>query len=255
MATRKTSARAKNKKATEKTVKKAVLQIKEYDIEYLLACKAKYNPRKISGEQQAGLRLSMTKFGYVQNIIFNEKTETVVSGHQRLDILHAEGYERVEVHVVNLSEEQEKQLNVAMNASTISGDFTAGINEMIEDILKEDPELYDLANLGSLMVLDEDEEKPEKKNDDKEGVPGMDLLPYEHYDCMLVVFKNVDDYLYLSSALGLDEKRVISAPMVKNKRLGKVRAVAADKLLALIEGGNEGAIDIILDDLEDIKGL
>ena len=220
--------------------KKAKLSIKEYDVDSLIEMSADYNPRTIDDEQKAGLNSSLNKFGYVNNIIFNKRTKTVVSGHQRLKALKKQGFEKVDVNVVDLSLEDEKALNVAMNATTITGDFTHTINDLLDEIMENDTEFYDMANLGLLNIFEEEVEQEDTINStDSVDIPEMDLMAYEHYDCVLVVFKNVDDFMYLSSKLGLNEKRVISAPMVKHKKIGKVRAVSADKILNLINDNEE----------------
>ena len=223
-----------SKKQSSKKVAK--LDIKQFGIDELLKTVATYNPRTISEEQKSGLKTSMERFGYVQNIIYNKQTDTLVSGHQRLNVMKSQGYEAVDVHVVDLSLEQEKALNVSMNAQTITGEFTLDVNELLEEILQTDVELYDLGNFAALGVYDNEEvELDELEDDTTVDIPEMDLLPYEHYDCVLVVCKSIDDYMFLSSKLGLEEKRVISAPMVKHKKIGKVRAVSADKLVNLID--------------------
>lgn len=85
---------------------------------------ADYNPRK---DLQPGdpdyekLKRSMKEFGYVDPIIWNQQTGHVVGGHQRLKILLDEGIEEAECVVVNLNEEKEKALNIALNK--ISGDW------------------------------------------------------------------------------------------------------------------------------------
>lgn len=85
---------------------------------------ADYNPRK---DLQPGdpdyekLKRSMKEFGYVDPIIWNQQTGHVVGGHQRLKILQDEGIKEAECVVVNLDEEKEKALNIALNK--ISGDW------------------------------------------------------------------------------------------------------------------------------------
>ena len=79
---------------------------------------AAYNPRR---DLQPGdpayqkLARSMTRFGCVEPIIWNERTGNVVGGHQRLKVLIAAGKTELDVSVVNLSEEDEKALNLALN--------------------------------------------------------------------------------------------------------------------------------------------
>lgn len=234
---------ATKKKENAKTAKSknAKLNIEEMLISDLVGKKAEYNPRKISTEQKNGLRKSMEAFGYVQNIVFNKRTGRVVSGHQRLDLLAEEGYEKVDVHTVDLSEENEKKLNILMNSDKITGDFTAGINEILNDIFDSDPELFDLTNMSLLFVdepSEDEEEAPEEEN--KDEIPGMKLLPYESYDAIIVVFKRRDDFMFASSVFGLDKRRSISSPNVVNKKLGYTRCVDGETLVNAIKKEEEG---------------
>ena len=61
------------------------------------------------------LRRSMEEFGYVEPIIWNERTGNVVGGHQRLKVLLEQGAEEIEAVVVDLDEKEEKILNVLLN--------------------------------------------------------------------------------------------------------------------------------------------
>jgi len=96
---------------------------------------AKYNPRKdlkpgdIEYEQ---LKKSIKHFGYVDPIIVNKNNMVVVGGHQRLKVLKELGYSDIDVVFVELNDNEEKALNVALNK--ISGDWDA---EKLEDILRD----------------------------------------------------------------------------------------------------------------------
>lgn len=253
---------------TKEAKKTAALTVEEFDVSYLLAHKAKYNPRTISNRNRAGLKLSLRKFGYTQNIVFNRRTETLVSGHQRLDILAEQGYERVQVHVVDLPEKLEKELNVAMNSPSVAGEFTPDIDRLIQEILDDDPEFYDLLTLSSLQSEDGDQDLTEEVRETKKDVvyKELELLPYEHYDAILIVCSALNDFLYLSSLLGLDQRKIISPPCTGNRKIGKVRAIPADRLIAILKGGvnrnDEPEIDVdftldgepVLDDLETEAG-
>ena len=79
---------------------------------------AKYNPRvelKPGDAEYEKLKRSIKEFGYVELIVWNEKTGNVISGHQRLNVLKDLGDKRIECIVVNLDDKKEKALNVAMN--------------------------------------------------------------------------------------------------------------------------------------------
>ncbi len=85
---------------------------------------ADYNPRKAlkPGDlEYEKLKRSIEQFGYVEPVIWNKTTGRVVGGHQRLKVLMDMGYTEVDCVVVELSEEKEKALNVALNK--ISGEW------------------------------------------------------------------------------------------------------------------------------------
>ncbi len=96
--------------------------------------RADYNPRSISTEAYKGLKKSIKEFGIVQPIVWNKRSGNIVGGHQRYDALMEQGFDETEVVVVDLDESKEKALNLTLNNQTISGEFTAGAWEMLEDI-------------------------------------------------------------------------------------------------------------------------
>jgi DNA modification methylase len=76
---------------------------------------------------------SVEEFGYVEPIIWNERTGSIVGGHQRFKILAQLGYTEIECVVVNLDEQREKALNVALNK--IGGEFdTPKLAELLQDL-------------------------------------------------------------------------------------------------------------------------
>lgn len=80
--------------------------------------RATYNPRidLIPGDSEyENLRRSINTYGLLIPVIWNERTNNVVGGHQRLTVLENEGETEVDVSVVDLDETQERQLNVALN--------------------------------------------------------------------------------------------------------------------------------------------
>ena len=85
---------------------------------------AEYNPRKDlkpGDPEYEKLKRSIEQFGYVEPVIWNKTTSRVVGGHQRLKVLHDMGMTEVDCVVVELDEEKEKALNIALNK--ISGDW------------------------------------------------------------------------------------------------------------------------------------
>ena len=85
------------------------MKIQKIPVEQLLP--AKYNPRKDlkPGDPEfEKLRRSVEEFGYVEPVIWNQRTGVVVGGHQRLKVLQHLGYTEVECVVVDLDEQKEK---------------------------------------------------------------------------------------------------------------------------------------------------
>ncbi len=89
---------------------------------------APYNPRKPLKPGTPGYRRlerSLREFDLVQPLVWNTTTGHVVSGHQRLDILKAQGVTEVDVVVVELSLEKEKALNITLNNSLVGSEWDA----------------------------------------------------------------------------------------------------------------------------------
>lgn len=90
---------------------------------------APYNARQSSKEQEKQLKASLEKFGVVEPIIFNKQTGYVVGGHFRLRELTKLGYQEIDCVIVDLNEDDEKELNIRLNANTGSWDWDRLANE------------------------------------------------------------------------------------------------------------------------------
>lgn len=147
---------------------------------------AEYNPRITLTEkdfQYKALKASIDEFELVVPLIVNERTGTLVSGHQRLNVLLNKGVEETEVVVVDFPPEKEKALCIAMNKVEGKWDF-GKVADIIEE-LKEanintlvtgftDTEIKDL--LGELDEQIEDESSEE--SDETDG--GVNILIGEY---------------------------------------------------------------------------
>ena len=98
------------------------MQIEKKQVTDLLP--AEYNPRKElkpGDSEYEKLKRSLEQFGYVEPVIWNKTTGRVVGGHQRLRVMKDMGLTEVECVVVELPEDKEKALNIALNK--ISGEW------------------------------------------------------------------------------------------------------------------------------------
>ncbi|MEN6635181.1 MAG: ParB N-terminal domain-containing protein, partial [Clostridiaceae bacterium] len=130
---------------------------------------ADYNPRKDlkpGDPEYEKLRRSLSEFGYVEPVIWNKTTGHVVGGHQRLKVLIDTGVTEVECVVVEMSEEKEKALNVALNK--ISGEWDKDkLSLLIADLQGAD---FDVSLTGfdapELDALFKDTQRAEVHDDD-----------------------------------------------------------------------------------------
>ncbi len=102
----------------------AKLQIETIKLNELIS--AEYNPRKNTKEQQKHLADSLKKFGCVEPIIVNrhpDRYNIIVGGHFRVQELIKQGIAEIECVIVNLTKEEEKELNLRLNANTGSWDY------------------------------------------------------------------------------------------------------------------------------------
>ena len=104
---------------------------------------ATYNPRQITKKQYNDLKESIDRFGLVDPIIVNEKTMTIIGGHQRYKIWK-ENAEQSNVDditipcvMLNLNTEQERELNIRLNKSGGEWDMDILANEFDIEELKD----------------------------------------------------------------------------------------------------------------------
>lgn len=87
---------------------------------------APYNDevRTIPKKNAKALRESLSRFGVVDGIVWNERTGHLVGGHKRRDELLGLGEAEADVAVVDLDEDEEQALSLALNNPGAQGEFT-----------------------------------------------------------------------------------------------------------------------------------
>lgn len=115
---------------------------------------ADYNPRTTTDAARRKLKRSLERFGLVEPLVWNERTRRVVGGHLRLSVLKELGVTEVPVSVVNLTDAEERALNVVLNNREAQGRFEVGKLAVLLEELKELPELADTGfDAGVLRAL------------------------------------------------------------------------------------------------------
>lgn len=139
---------------------------------------AEYNPRVDLNEyddEYKKIKNSIEQFGYVDPIIWNKRTNTIVGGHQRYTVLRDLGYETADVSVVDMDEQNEMALNVALNK--VEGEWDrAKLKEVLEELEEDklsftgfdDDEINSIINDVNIDDFFEEEEKQPERNDDEQ---------------------------------------------------------------------------------------
>jgi hypothetical protein len=130
---------------------------------------ADYNPRKITESAKKKLRKFLKENGLWQPLVLNKRTMTLVSGHQRLDImdslLRKDDYD-LTMSVVDVDEKLEVSGNVFMNNQSAMGEWDVfalqDIKDIFPDINFEDDMGFDASDISILFgqdsqKLDEDQ--------------------------------------------------------------------------------------------------
>jgi DNA modification methylase len=117
---------------------------------------AEYNPRKIDSHQLEALKRSIDRWGFVEPVIVNKRTGLIVGGHQRTKAALELAVEEIPVTYVDLDDDAEKALNIALNK--ISGEWDEDkLTELLADLEKGGQDLEDLGFDASELddLLDE----------------------------------------------------------------------------------------------------
>lgn len=130
---------------------------------------APYNPRKDlkpGDPEYEKLKNSILTFGYVEPVLWNKRTGNIIGGHQRHKVLVEMGETEIDCVVVDMNEENEKALNIALNK--VSGDWDKDkLMLLIEDLQGADFNIsltgFDPAELDDLF---KDSLKDNIKEDD-----------------------------------------------------------------------------------------
>lgn len=160
---------------------------------------AAYNPRKITDAQLARLKKSLEEFGDLSGIVVNARTQTLISGHQRIKNIDADCKITKKPHTdktgtvalghidtpsgrfayreVDWPEEKEKKANIAANKH--GGEFDDDLfKDLLADMKLEDPLDIELIGFDEIPLL-EDKHQMLKNFTSSYGGEKDD---YDHYE-------------------------------------------------------------------------
>lgn len=139
---------------------------------------AKYNPRKISDHQFEGLKNSLKTWGFVDPVIVNKRNNTIVGGHMRVRAWESLGNDEVPCVLVDLSDAEEKALNIALNSPHISGEYDNEIlKPLLQELRNEMPQVFTDLNFSDFVFFDVPVEKVPYQGNPDSGAGDPPLKP------------------------------------------------------------------------------
>ena len=178
---------------------------------------------------------SIAKFGFKVPLVIDTHN-VIVCGHTRYEAAKQLKMESLPcIRADDLNEEQIKAFRLADNK-------VAEFSEW--DDFKLDLELGQLNDLGFDMEPfgffneEEDEEEADKKDEDK-AIASMELNEFEHYDYLVFVFDNKNDFITACNTFNIQKVRG-NGP--KHNKIGLGRCVRGSKLaeaIRLADGGDK----------------
>lgn len=209
---------------------------------------APYNPRVIDEKTLEKLTASIKRFGYVEPIIVNKQTSHVVGGNQRLKVMQNLGVIEVNAITVDLTLQEEKALNLALNKISGSWDFDAlaGIFRELEDAEFdtsftgfEDFEVEAMLSTDDEFEFDFGEEDSEANIDSETGLPiPVDMVGA---DGKVVNATFLVEIPFSSVELAESFLTFLNLPPKEIKFVGKTKIVrgelVTEQILPFLEGG------------------
>jgi len=154
------------------TGKQAVLRVEYVSVAALSP--APYNPRIMAEPEMSKLRRSLAHWGVVEPLVVRRADHRIIGGHQRLEAAKALGLEKVPVVYVDITEQEAKALNVALNRIQGQWDLPK-LGELLEELgdlpdLDETLTGFDSGEMETLLAeLEREQREPFQEAFDSEA--------------------------------------------------------------------------------------
>lgn len=139
----------------------------------------------------------------------NDGKLTLIDGHLRKDY---DPEQEWNVQVTDLTDEEADLLismldPIAGMANMNATKFLALSEEIVTDDWRVREALHKLNKEAEAMLREQEAENEEDDGDAGDGPAEMEILPFEHYDYIMVFFKNQLDWLAAQEYLGLERRQ------------------------------------------------
>ena len=203
------------------------------------------NWRRHSQEQLQSIRelLDDPQVGWAGACLFNERTGRLIDGHARKQVVDPKT--PVPVLVGDWSEEAEAKILATLDpvGAMAMGDAEA-YRKLIESVEADGLWVRDLLHNTAAGLNAADAAQDEAaEDDDAPGavLPQMEVQPFEHYDYVMLMFRNDQDFQQACELLGIQKVQIEYPGGLRKIGIGRCveGAKAIDRLLG--EGRKRGA--------------
>ena len=188
------------------------------------------NPRSHPARQRRAIKAALDTLGWLQPLLYNRRTETLIDGHMRRESAIENGVQEVPVIVVDLDEQQEA-------AALASVDGITGLANVDESAYQEL-----LASLDGMddLVLELQERQQQSLEEvrraaaNERETTAVHLVPGEQYNYVVLLFRNDIDWLAAIEHFRINEPAVDL--FHGSKVVGRTRVVeGADYMRRVLE--------------------
>ena len=191
------------------------------------------NPRLLPPRAYKALKESLHRFGDVGVLVWNKRTNRIVGGNKRLGIMKDAGIKKASARVVDLPEEEEMALLIELNNQASMGVWDIeSASEKIQKIKLDRPDLFDALNMGQLYREITKGSAPTKEPGMSGVIPDMEIQPFEHWDYVVIVFKDSRDWLMALDFLGVG--KVKTKPANDPSKIGLGRCIEGSRFLEIV---------------------
>lgn len=186
-------------------------------------------------EQKKVIRDSIKEFGWLKPLIVNINTGILVDGQCRLEVAIEDCMDKVPVQYNDFTEEEsDKALSVLDSSAAMAKVDKDAYEKLILGIGVDSLNIREMQNatLGLGEIIEDDKSDDVKPVD--KSIPEMELKPFEHYDYIVLMFK--DEQAFMAACEKLDIQRIkVELPRAKNPKIGLGRVIDGTTILSKLK--------------------
>lgn len=197
------------------------------------------NWRRHSPEQLHSIRelLDDPEIGWAGVCLYNERTRRLIDGHARKSVVNPATV--VPVLIGDWSEEAERKILATLDpvGAMAAGD-TAAYEALVKSVEADGLWVRDLLqqtmrDLDAAAVAEDAPADGADANGSVPALPNMECQPFEHYDYIMLLFRNDQDFQSACEKLGI--QRVAVTYPGGTQKIGLGRVIDGPKAVRLLE--------------------